>query len=125
MAGFNFLSNLLLIPPFGAAGAALTTLLSTVLGVLLLLRYSRGTLGLSLTPGPLLKMVVGGILTLLFISGLKWILRLPPWPEAFLVLIPSLLLYGLWLLATSSLTRGELQFLSRVFPLPKMRRAKE
>jgi len=125
MAGFNFLSNLLLIPPFGAAGAALTTLLSTVLGVLLLLRYSRGTLGLSLGPGPLLKMVVGGILTLLLISGLKWILRLPPWPEAFVVLVPSLLLYGLWLLATSSLTRGELEFLSRVLPLPRMRRARK
>ena len=123
MAVFNFLSNFLLIPPFGAAGAALTTLLSTLLGVLLLLRYSRGTLGLSLGPGPLLKMVVGGILTLLLISGLKWILRLPPWPEAFVVLVPGLLLYGLWLLATSCLTREELEFLSRVVPLP-MRRAK-
>ncbi|TDA31170.1 MAG: hypothetical protein DSO04_04530, partial [Hadesarchaea archaeon] len=123
MAVFNFLSNFLLIPPFGAAGAALTTLLSTVLGVLLLLRYSRGALGLSLSPGPLLKMVAGGILTLFFISWLKWILRLPPWPEAFVVLVPSLLLYGLWLLATSCLTREELEFLSRVVPLP-MRRTK-
>jgi hypothetical protein len=69
-------------------------------------------------------MVVGGILTLLLISGLKWILRLPPWPEAFVVLVPGLLLYGLWLLATSCLTREELEFLSRVVPLP-MRRARE
>ena len=121
MAGFNFLSNLLLIPRFGAAGAALTTLLSTVLGVLLLLRYSHSTLRLSLKPGSLLKIVTGGILTLLLISGLKWVLRLPPWPEAFVVLVPSFLLYGLWLLHTSSLTKEELELLFRMLSLPRMR----
>jgi len=119
MACLNFITNWLLIPRFGAAGAAVTTLASYLLGLSLLLYYTRRTIGPSVRLAPLLKIAAGGFLTLALIFGLKSILELPPWTEALVVLVPSLLLYGVWLLVSGALTRGELRLLSKAVPVPK------
>jgi len=59
------------------------------------------------------------VLTLLLIFGLKSILVLPPWPEAFAVVIPGLLFYGVWILATKAITREDLGLIARIVPMPK------
>ncbi|MEM2673008.1 MAG: flippase [Candidatus Hadarchaeales archaeon] len=113
MAGLNFLGNLLLVPPFGASGAALTTLLSSLLGVLLLPRYARKKVGK--TPfSSLLKVVVGGVLAFLLISLLKSLLFLSSWLEVLLIFPPVLSLYLLWLLGTGVFTEGEKKILFRL-----------
>jgi len=119
MACLNFITNWLLIPRFGAAGAAVTTLTSYLLGLSLLLHYTRRTIGPSVSLKPLLKIAAGGFLTLALIFGLKSALEFSPWIEALVVLVPSLLVYGVWLLVSGALTRGELGLLSRAVPVPR------
>jgi O-antigen/teichoic acid export membrane protein len=119
MACLNFITNWLLIPPFGATGAAAATLASALLGFFLLLHYTRRTIGPSARLRPLLKIATGGLLTLVLIFWLKSVLELSPWTEALTILIPSLLLYGIWLLMSGALTKGELELLSRAVPVPR------
>lgn len=46
-------------------------------------------------------------------------LVLPLWPEAFAVMIPSLLFYGVWVLATKAVTKDDLRLIARIVPMPK------
>lgn len=119
MACLNFFTNWFLIPPFGPAGAAATTLLSSLLGFFLLLHYTHKTIGPSARFKPLLKIAMGGLVTLVLVFWLKSVLGLSPWMEALAVLIPSLLLYGIWLLMSGALTMGELRLLSKTVPIPR------
>jgi O-antigen/teichoic acid export membrane protein len=118
MACLNFVGNLLLIPPYGIEGAAGATLCSFVLGFFLLLHYARKFVRFPVPSLPLLKTLVGGMLTLFLIFGLKSVIVLPPWPEAFAVLIPSMVFYGIWLLTTKAITKDDLRLINRVVPMP-------
>lgn len=115
MAGLNFLGNLLLIPSFGASGAALTTLLSSFLGILLLHRYAWKKVGRAPLL-PLLKVVAWGVLAFLLISLFKSLLSLSPWLEVLTILPPILSLYLLWLLRAEVFTEGEKKILFRLLP---------
>jgi hypothetical protein len=64
-------------------------------------------------------MLVGAALTLVLIFFLKSILVLPAWPEAFVVVIPSLVFYGMWILTTKAITRDDLKLIAQVVPMPK------
>ncbi len=121
MATLNFLGNLFLIPPFGASGAALATLLSSFLGVLLLHGYARRKVG-GVPLLPLLKVVAGGILLFLLISFLKFLFTLSPWLEALLILPPALLLYFVWLLRAGVFTEGEKRILLGILPFARERK---
>lgn len=46
-------------------------------------------------------------------------LVLPLWREAFAVMIPSLLFYGVWILATKAVTKDDLRLVVRIVPMPK------
>ncbi|MEM0358664.1 MAG: flippase [Candidatus Hadarchaeales archaeon] len=113
MAVLNFLGNLLLIPPLGASGAALTTLLSSFLGILLLRRYAWKEVGRATLP-PLLKVAAGGSLVFLLISLFKSLLSLSPWLEAMVIFPPLLSLYLFWLLGAGVFTEGEKKILFRL-----------
>jgi stage V sporulation protein B len=118
MACLNLVGNLLLIPTYGIEGAAVAHFASYTLGFLLLLYYVRKFVKFTVPALSLLKTVIGGTLTLLLILGLKSILVLPPWPEAFVVMIPGLLFYGVWILATKAITRNDLRLIARIVPMP-------
>jgi len=119
MACLNLVGNLLLIPPYGIEGAAVATLFSYLLGFVLLFYYSRKFVKFTVSASSLLKTLAGGVLTLFFIFGLKSVLLLPPWPEAFAVMIPSLVFYGVWILATKAITKDDLKLVARIVPMPK------
>ncbi|HID60611.1 MAG TPA: flippase [Hadesarchaea archaeon] len=119
MAVFNLVANLLLIPPYGIAGAATATLGAYLLGSILLFYYAKKHVKLTLPASPLLKTAIGAVLTLLLIFDLKSILVLHPLPEAFVVGIPGLLFYGWWILATKAVTKDELRLVARIIPMPK------
>ncbi len=46
-------------------------------------------------------------------------LVLPLWREAFAVMIPSLLFYGVWILATKAITKEDLRLIARIVPMPR------
>jgi len=119
MACLSLVGNLLLIPSYGIEGAATAFFASYALGSLLLFYFVRKFLRFTMPILPLFKTVVGGVLTLLLIFGLKFLLPLSPWPEAFAVMIPSLLFYGVWILATGAITKDDLRLIARIVPMPK------
>jgi O-antigen/teichoic acid export membrane protein len=119
MACLNIVGNLALIPRYGIEGAAVATFAAHLLGLILLLYYTRKFVKFTVPSLPLFKTIVGGVLTLLLIFGLKSILVLPPWPKAFVVMIPSLLFYGIWILATKAITKDDLRLIARIVPMPR------
>jgi O-antigen/teichoic acid export membrane protein len=118
MAMVNFLGNLALIPFYGIEGAAVTTLASYVLGTVLLFYYSKRIIRFTAPASSLVKTILGGILTLLLILGLKSIIELSPWVEAFVVIVPSLVFYAVWILATRAVTKEDLRLIARIVPMP-------
>jgi len=119
MACLNFVGNSLLIPPFGIEGAAVATVISSILGLALLFYHARKLIGFTLPASFLLKTIVGGLFTLAIIFGLKSALALPAWPEAFVVMALSLLFYVVWILMTKTITKDELRLVARIVPIPK------
>ncbi|MBA7640836.1 hypothetical protein ES703_48507 [subsurface metagenome] len=45
-------------------------------------------------------------------------LVLPLWREAFAVMIPSFVFYGVWVLATKAITKDDLRLIARIVPMP-------
>lgn len=118
MACLNLVGNLALIPRYGIEGAAVATLVSHLIGLALLFYYTRKFIRFTVPSLPLLKTAIGGVFTLLLIFSLKSILVLPPWPEAFAVMIPGLLFYGVWILTTKAITKEDLRLIARIVPMP-------
>jgi len=119
MACLNIVGNSALIPPYGIEGAAVATLISHLAGLALMFYYTRKFIRFTMPSSSILKTVVGGVLTLLLIFGLKSILVLSPWPKAFVVMVPSLLFYGVWILATKAITKDDLRLIARIVPMPR------
>lgn len=119
MACLNFFGNLLLIPKYGIEGAATTTFCSYLFGSFSLFRYSKKYVKFAMPTSCLFKTSVGGVLTLFLISGLKLVIVLPPWPEAFIVMIPSLIFYVGWIVLTKALTEDDLKLIAQILPMPK------
>ncbi len=118
MAGLNLAGNLVLIPAYGIEGAAAATLISFLLGMGLIFYYARKFIEFTVPSSSLLKTTIGGALTLLLIFGLKYVVVLPPWPEAFAVMVPSLLFYGTWILMTKAITKDDLKLIKEIVPIP-------
>jgi O-antigen/teichoic acid export membrane protein len=119
MACFNLVGNLALIPRYGINGAATATLISFSIGLALMFHYTRKYITYTVPSSSLLKTAIGGVLTLLLIFGLKFAIALPAWPKAFAVMIPSLLFYGIWILATKAITSDELMLIRKIVPIPE------
>ncbi len=115
----NFALNLILIIPYGIEGAAVATLLSMLVGLSLSLNFARKYVKFKIPSSHLIKALIGGLLTLLMVSGLKLIINLPPLLELFVVMIPSLLFYGAWILLTRALTWDDILMLKNTMPIPK------
>jgi len=118
MTVLNLAGNLLLIPAYGIEGAAIATLSAYTLGLVLMFYYARKLVKFTVPASPLLKTLAVGLLTLLLIFGLKSILVLPPWPEAFAVMIPGLVFYGVWILVTKAITKDDLKLIARIVLMP-------
>jgi O-antigen/teichoic acid export membrane protein len=116
---FNIVANLLLIPPYGATGAALATGMSFLITFVLFFYYSRRNIKFPLPLLPWAKIGAGGVLTLLLIFSLKSILPLPTWPLLFAVLIPSALFYIGWLFMARIIGKEDLDVIEASVPMPK------
>jgi len=118
-AAFTFVFNIFLIPPYAAAGAATSALISAMAGLFLSLYLARGYVKFSIPYSPIAKTLVGGGLTLLVVTFLKFALDLPVLAEAIIVIIMSLLFYLVWILFTKTLTTADLILLEKTMPIPK------
>ena len=119
MALFNLVCDLALVGPCGIEGVAMATLGAWFLGLVLFFYYSRKFIKFGMPYLSILKTAVGGVLTLLLIFDLKSILTLPPWPEAFVVVILGMLFYVAWILATKAITKDDLRLITRIVSMPR------
>lgn len=119
MATFNLVGNILLVPTVGIEGAAIATTASYLLGLLLGIHFARKIVRLTVPASGMLKSLIGGGLTLILILGLKSAITFHPWLTAVVVLVPSFLLYWLWLLASDAITKRDLGTIKQIVPLPK------
>lgn len=122
----NFLSgcfviagNLLLVPIYGIQGAAVAHLLAFTSNLLFKSYFVKKLTTFTVPILPLIKTLVGAILTLILIFFLKHVLMLPPWPEAFAVTIVGFVFYGMWILITKAITRDDLRRIVQIVPMPK------
>lgn len=116
---FLIAGSLLLVPAYGIQGAAIALASTLMFGFLLLSYYVKKLTTFTVPILSLIKMLVGAVLTLILIFFLKSILVLPVWPEAFAVMIPSFVFYGMWILTTKAITRDDLRLIAQVVPMPK------
>lgn len=115
----NVFLNLLLIPLYGATGAALATGLSFLISFLLCFYYSKREIDFPMPIESLIKTGAGGILTLLLIYILKGVLTLPTLPLLFAVLVPTIFFYGFWLLKAKIIKNNDLEIITNTTPIPR------
>lgn len=118
-AVFNIFANLLLVPPYGATGAAIATGLSFGIVFILKFYYSRERIKFSFPLSAAIKTGAGSILTLLLLFGLKTILPLPIWPLILSAATLSALFYLVWLFRTRTIVKDDLDVLEATTPIPK------
>ncbi|MEM2878915.1 MAG: oligosaccharide flippase family protein [Candidatus Hadarchaeales archaeon] len=119
MSSMNLVGNLILIPPYGIVGAAVTTLASLIFGLALLSLLLRKFVKFAIPVVPILKMLIAGIFTTATIMFMKSVININPWwLEALVIVPPSLILYCVIVLTTKVLSPKDLVLLGKVVPLP-------
>jgi O-antigen/teichoic acid export membrane protein len=119
MAGFNFVANLILIPRYGIEGAAFTALGTCIVGSVVLFYYAEKFIKFKVPVLSIAKAMIGGMLMLIFIYGLKSILVLSTLYEVLIIGAASFIIYTVWILATRAVTREDMVLVARVIPIPK------
>ncbi|MCD6093155.1 MAG: flippase [Candidatus Aenigmarchaeota archaeon] len=122
---FNLIANIILVPIYGTVGAAMTTLVSYLIYLLLsdyFLNKEFGRIGIKFKIPylPLMRTFLGGLITLAIIFVLKNILIIAnPWLEMTVVLIFSFSFYLLWIFYAKCLTIDDLKILGKInVPIP-------
>ncbi|MEM2618776.1 MAG: flippase [Candidatus Hadarchaeales archaeon] len=114
-----FALNMTLVPVWGMKGAAFSQLIAHTVGFVIYAAYLCRFIKFSIPVLPMIKTIVGSVLTLLTICGLKSLLVLPVFIETAIVALAGLLFYAIWILATKALAKNDLVLLVRAFPIPR------
>ena len=98
-AGANLVLNLLMIPAWGIYGAALATLLSYLIILVLSIWKIHPFISLDIPLMSWAKIIGSGLAFLAVIYGLKSMLSIHPWAEAIITVIVALVVYTalLWI----------------------------
>lgn len=115
---FNIFANYILIPPYGAGGAAIVTSFSFLIALILDFHFTRKIIKFPVPISAIVKTLIGSGLTLGIIWGLNQIVFLPLWPTLFAVLVPSFLFYTVWELQTGAVTEQDLTLIQKTTPIP-------
>jgi len=117
----NVVFNIILIPIIGITGAALSLIASILAGFSLITYFVKKYINVLIQWFNLLKIFVGGILTLLIIFAIKTILVTNPWIELVIALVAGFIFYAFFILLTKSITKSEIDVLTSVhLPIPKI-----
>jgi len=106
---FNLAGNLIMIPLFGIAGAAISTSLSYLIMMLIGLIQIRKFIKIEFPIKIWIKILAAGLMFIFVISLLKRILLLNVWLEAFLVLAVSGMVYAALLFILKVIGIGEIK----------------
>ncbi|MBI4170425.1 MAG: flippase [Candidatus Aenigmarchaeota archaeon] len=116
----NLILNILFVPQYGIAAAALSTLLAYFIGTVLAFYSLRKTVQIGMDTISLAKIFVGGILAMSIIVAIKTVLIFNILAEIILSLAAGLIFYSFFILRTKGLTKEELEFLRKLnIPVPK------
>lgn len=111
--------NMILVPVWGMKGAALSQFIAHTVGFIAYAVYSRRFIKFSMPVLPMVKTIIGSVLTLVVVWSLKTFLVLPLFVETAIVALTGLLFYVIWILVTKALTRDDVVLLVRSFPVPR------
>lgn len=109
-AVFNIIANLFLIPVIGFIGAAITTLIAEIVVAVMLIRYSRPYVHVSMNKKLIIPIAIGAILIMglcIFVDSLKFGLAI----NTIVKIVLSLIVYGMVTLTTRKTI--ELQLMGR------------
>lgn len=116
----NFIGNLILIPAYSIAGAAIATFISSLVGFFVMVYLVRQFIKFTFPTSMLLKTLVAGMVMLFLIFAFKQIIVLPPWwLEAIVAIIPSLLCYVVLILIIGAMRKRDLMLIKETLPVPK------
>ncbi|MEM7819490.1 MAG: flippase [Candidatus Aenigmatarchaeota archaeon] len=119
--GVNIVFNIILIQIFGIVGAAISLIISNLVGFFLLSYFAKKYIRVYMQWFNLLKIFVGGFLTLLIIFAIKTILITSPWIELIISLVAGFIFYAFFILITKSITKDEIKILTEInLPIPKV-----
>lgn len=113
----NLVGDLILVPFLGAEGAAFAFLTSHIFACALSYYYIRDRIEISFPYRAILKMISGGICTLILISLVR-LLPFSLWPKLFLATIIGGFFYLIWTLRTKVLTEEDFKILKENLPIP-------
>jgi O-antigen/teichoic acid export membrane protein len=116
----NLILNLIFIPHYGIAAAALSTMLAYFIGTIIAFFSVRKSVEVNTSFVSMGKIFSGGILSLAIIFIAKTILHMDVYVEIAISLILMLGFYTIFILKTRGLTKDELQFLIKLnVPIPR------
>lgn len=120
MMGISIVFNLALIPLLGIIGAAIAVIISTIVGFVLYTYFAIKYVKVVMQWLNLLKIFVGGLLTLLIIFAIKTILVTNPWLELIAALVIGFVFYLFFVPLSRSITKNEIKILTSIkMPIPK------
>lgn len=120
LAVLDAAGNAMLVPLIGIQGAAVTTLLSFVIGVVLARRIIKASVPFKFPVLSAIKIFVSGLIFWAAITGLKGVLVLDPWPEVLVSLVAGFSIYSLLVLKLGAVTRDDVSQLESLdLPIPK------
>ncbi|MDD5464595.1 MAG: polysaccharide biosynthesis C-terminal domain-containing protein, partial [Candidatus Moranbacteria bacterium] len=116
----NLALNIIFIPVYGIAGAAISTTASYFIGMLLTFRSLRKEVTIPIDLGAIAKAFAGGLLMLGIIFFTKSLQIFDTWLMIIISLIAGLVAYTLFILRTKGLGKDDLLFLLKLkIPIPK------
>lgn len=113
----NIAGNILLVPIWGIEGAAISTAGTFLFFLILRTYYLNKHVEF---PSPLLEMgktVLGAVLSLMLIYGLKSFLPLSLWPKIGVITALTGIFYIAWIFGTKIIIREDLVLLNRAIPI--------
>ncbi len=116
---FNLAANLVLIYMIGIFGAALATTISYFLGFYIYNRYFNHAINIKMTRSDILKIIAGGLLSLLVVYIVKELLFIDVFIESIITIAIAVFFYSVFIIKTGVIERGDVDILraSRI-PLP-------
>ncbi|KXB05998.1 hypothetical protein AKJ51_04340, partial [candidate division MSBL1 archaeon SCGC-AAA382A20] len=117
-AAINLFGDILLVPIWGVEGAAVAFLTAILISFFLELYFTRKIVKFHAPFRSVLKMILGGVLTLGLIFLMNFVIRLPLWPKISMISVLGGTFYMMWVLRTGVMKNKDFEMLEKAIPIP-------
>lgn len=107
----NVITSIVLIPTFGIMGAAMSLLVTYVVGTFAHIYASRKRIKFRFQTANITKIFFGGLISTSIIFLLKTSLVINPWIELFIAIPAGLIFYFVYIIKTRTITRREMKLM--------------